>query len=100
MTKGIEDGDTPSTRGITEVSDSGTYDTSAGDIASLFGEIAPWAGLGIFQSASKRVLAKSASAAEGSLLSRIAGGVLGGALRTTTKVIPVRGGCCLCKPIC
>lgn len=91
VTKGIEDSDTSSTRGITEVSDSGTYDTPAGDIASLFGEIAPWVGLGVFQSASKRVLAKSASAAEGSLLSRIAGGVLGGALRTTTKVIPVVG---------
>lgn len=86
--KGIEDSDTPSTRGITEVSDSGTYDTSAEDIASLFGEIAPWAGLGIFQSASKRVLAKSASAVEGSLLSRITGGLLGGALRTATRVIP------------
>ena len=88
VTKGIEDSDTPSTRGITEVSDSGTYDTSEGDIASLFGEIAPWAGLGIFQSASKRILAKGASAVEGSLLSRITGGLLGGALRTATRVIP------------
>ena len=88
VTKGIEDSDTPSTRGITELSDSGTYDTSAGDIASLVGEIAPWAGLGIFQSASKQVLAKSASAAEGSLLSRIAGGALGSALRVATKAIP------------
>ena len=89
--KGIEDSDTPSTRGITELSDSGTYDTSDGDIASLVGEIAPWAGLGIFQSASKQVLAKSASAAEGSLLSRITGGLLGGALRTATRAIPVAG---------
>ena len=86
--KGIEDEDTPSTRGLTELSDSGTYDTSADDIASLFGEIAPWAGLGIFQSASKRVIAKSESAVEGSLLSLIGGGVLGGALRTATRVIP------------
>ena len=91
VTKGIEDGDTPSTRGITELSDSGTYVTSADDIASLFGEIAPWAGLGIFQTASKKVLAKSASAVEGSLLSRITGGLLGGALRTATRVIPVVG---------
>lgn len=91
IARGIEDVDTPSTRGITEVSDSGTYDTSASDISSLFGEIAPWAGLGIVQSASKKIIAKSASAAEGSLLSRIAGGALGGALRTTTKVIPVVG---------
>ena len=91
VTKGIEDSDTPSTRGITEVSDSGTYDTSAGDVASLFGEIAPWAGLGIFQSASKRVLTKGASAAEGSLLSRITGGLLGGALRTATRAIPIVG---------
>ena len=91
VTKGIEDADTPSTRGITEVSDSGTYDTSAEDIASLFAEIAPWAGLAVFQSASKRVLAKGASAVEGSLLSRITGGVLGGALRVATRAIPVVG---------
>ena len=91
VTKGIEDGDTPSTRGITEVSDSGTYDTSASDISSLFGEIAPWAGLGIFNSVSKLFLTKSASAAEGSLLSRIGGGALGAGLRISTKVIPVVG---------
>ena len=91
VTKGIEDGDTPSTRGITEVSDSGTYDTSASDISSLFGEIAPWAGLGIFNSVSKLLLTKSASAAEGSLLSRIGGGALGAGLRISTKVIPVVG---------
>ena len=91
VTKGIEDGDTPSTRGLTELSDSGTYDTSAGDIASLTGEIAPWAGLAIAQSASKKVLAKGASAAEGSLLSRITGGVLGGALKTATRAIPIVG---------
>ena len=91
VTKGIEDSDTPSTRGITELSDSGTYDTSAGDIASLTGEIAPWAGLAIAQSASKKVLAKGASAAEGSLLSRITGGLLGGALKTATRAIPIVG---------
>ena len=91
VTRGIEDADTPSTRGITEVSDSGTYDTSAGDIASLTGEIAPWAGLAIAQSASKKVLAKGASAAEGSLLSRITGGLLGGALKTATRAIPIVG---------
>ena len=91
VTRGIEDADRRSTRGITELSDSGTYDTSAGDIASLTGEIAPWVGLGIFQSASKKVLAKGASAAEGSLLSRITGGVLGGALKTATRAIPIVG---------
>ncbi|MFA5744452.1 MAG: hypothetical protein WC936_06580 [Candidatus Nanoarchaeia archaeon] len=96
MTIGIEDdGTAKENTGLTEISDAGTYDTSAEKVDGMafLGELAPWGGLALVQSASKLLLKKGTTSAAGSFFSRFAAGTgAGAALKVVTRAVPVVSG--------
>jgi hypothetical protein len=96
MTIGVEDdGNAKENTGLTEISDAGTYDTSAEKVDGMafLGELAPWGGLALVQSASKLLLKKGTTSAAGSFFSRFAAGTgAGAALKVVTRAVPVVSG--------